>query len=115
MSDEPKPETPIEIVPATQVETPADEHPLTPEIARLVEEYIEGIQSAKKPVTPIHVDEIASHIAKFYEQIRKVIDWKEDNVLRRSAIERALKRTLFPKLTGVSLRSDIDTYRWHLR
>ncbi len=111
MSDEPKPETPIEIVPATQVETPADEHPLTPEIARLVEEYIEGIQSAKKPVTPIHVDEIASHIAKFYEQIRKVIDWKEDNVLRRSAIERALKRTLFPKLTGVSLRSDIDTYR----
>jgi len=111
MSDEQKPETPIEIVPANQVETPADEHPLTPEIAHLVEEYIAGIQSAKRPVTPIHVDEIASHIAKFYEQIRKVIDWKEDNVLRRSAIERALKRTLFPKLTGVSLRSDIDTYR----
>ncbi|MFZ5535207.1 MAG: hypothetical protein ACOY3M_03580 [Patescibacteria group bacterium] len=88
-----------------------DTHPLSPEIAHMLDSYIAGIQSAKKPVTPIHVDEIASHIAKFYEQVRKVIDWKEDNVLRRSAIERALKRILFPKLTGVTLKQDIDTYR----
>ena len=92
-------------------EAVADIHPLTPQMTRLASEFVEGIQSAKKPVTPIHVDEIASHIAKFYEQVRKVIDWKEDNVLRRSAIERALKRTLFPKLSGVALRPTIDTYR----
>ncbi len=92
-------------------EDSGDTHPLSPEIAHMLDEYVTGIQSAKKPVTPIHVDEIASHIAKFYEQVRKVIDWKEDNVLRRSAIERALKRILFPKLTGVTLRQDIDTYR----
>ncbi len=95
----------------TQAVAGEDAHPLTPEMSHLLRSYVEGIQSAKKPVTPIHVDEIASHIAKFYEQIRKVIDWKEDNVLRRSAIERALKRILFPKLTGVTLRPDIDTYR----
>lgn len=89
----------------------SDTHPLSPEIAHMLSSYTEGIQSAKKPLTPIHVDEIASHIAKFYEQVRKVIDWKEDNVLRRSAIERALKRILFPKLSGVTLKQDIDTYR----
>lgn len=88
-----------------------DIHPLSPETLHMLTSYTEGIQSARKPVTPIHVDEIASHIAKFYEQVRKVIDWKEDNVLRRSAIERALKRILFPKLSGVTLKSDIDTYR----
>lgn len=92
-------------------EQEADVHPLTPETEHMVRSFMEGIQLAKKPMTPIHVDEIASHIAKFYEQIRKVIDWKEDNVLRRSAIERSLKRTLFPKLTGVTLKSDIDSYK----
>ena len=50
----------------------------------------------------IHVDEIASGVAKFYEQIRKIIDWKDDNALRRGAIERILKRRLLPKMvTGV--------------
>jgi len=88
-----------------------DIHPLSPETDHMLAMYTDGIQSARKPVTPIHVDEIASHIARFYEQVRKVIDWKEDNVLRRSAIERALKRILFPKLSGVTLTSDIDTYR----
>lgn len=92
-------------------EDSTDIHPLSKEMDHMLSTYTDGIQSAKKPVTPIHVDEIASHIAKFYEQVRKVIDWKEDNVLRRSAIERALKRILFPKLSGVTLKSDIDTYR----
>ena len=82
-----------------------DIHPLTPEFERLTKTYIRGLQSAKVTVTPIHVDEIASRIAKFYEMVRKVVDWKDDNVLRRSAIERALKRTLFPKLSGVTIRT----------
>ena len=97
--------------PEFHTEPEADVHPLTVQIQHMASAYAEGIQSAKKPMTPIHVDEIASHLAKFYEQIRKVIDWKEDNVLRRSAIERSLKRTLFPKLTGATLKPDIDSYR----
>ncbi len=88
-----------------------DIHPLTPEFVRLTQEYVHGLRSATKTVTPIHVDEIASRIARFYEMVRKVVDWKEDNVLRRSAIERALKRTLFPKLSGVTIRTNVDTYR----
>lgn len=91
--------------------TEADTHELTPQFQHLVETYVQGVGAVKKAVTPIHVDEIASRVAKFYEMVRKVVDWKEDNVLRRSAIERALKRTLFPKLTGVTLETNIDTYR----
>ncbi len=98
--------------PILPISSPEGEvHELTQETSVMLDAYVTGLEAARKPVTPIHVDEIASHIAKFYEQIRKVIDWKEDNALRRSAIERSLKRTLFPKLTGVSARADIDTYR----
>ena len=89
----------------------SDVHPLTPQLQQLTEAFERGLKDSKKTGTPIHVDEIASRIAKFYEMVRKVVDWKEDNVLRRSAIERSLKRTLFGKLSGVSINPHIDTYR----
>jgi len=90
---------------------PEEIHPLSKELTHLIDTYVRTIEEAKKPSTPIHVDEIASRIAKFYEMIRKVIDWKEDSVLRRSAIERVLKRTLFPKLSGMVKLAQVDTYR----
>src|SRR3989338_3352127 len=40
----------------------------------------------------IHVDEVAQKVAAFYEQIRTVVDWKEEHLMRRSAIIRKLKR-----------------------
>jgi hypothetical protein len=43
----------------------------------------------------IHADEVASQVAAFYEKIRGVIDWREEHLLRRGAIERILKRKLF--------------------
>ncbi len=43
----------------------------------------------------IHVDEVASKVAAFYEQIRTIIDWKEEHLMRRSAIIRKLKRRFF--------------------
>lgn len=93
------------------IKKPEEPHPLSPQIQHLLDVYLANIQDSRKPSTPIHVDEIASRIAKFYEMVRKVIDWKEDSVLRRSAIERALKRTLFTKLTGFTRREGLDTYR----
>lgn len=84
---------------------------VAPQFEQLADSYIQGIEAAKKAVTPIHVDEIASRVAKFYEAVRKVVDWKEDNVLRRSAIERSLKRTLFPRLSGVAQLAHLDVYR----
>ena len=70
-------------------------------ISQLIEHYTREIYEEKKAYTPIHVDEIASKLAGLYEKVRKVIDWKDDNALRRGAIERILKRLLFPKLSGL--------------
>lgn len=67
------------------------------EIFALMQSYIAGLEALNKDGTPIHVDEIASSLAKLYEKIRKVVDWQDDNVLRRRAIERILKRLLFAK------------------
>jgi hypothetical protein len=46
----------------------------------------------KQGVTTIHVDEFASSVAAFYEKIRMVVDWKEEHLMRRTAITRKLKR-----------------------
>jgi hypothetical protein len=51
-------------------------------------------------VSPLEVDELASKIAAAYEKVRKVIDWKEENLLRRGAIERILKRRLVSEIYG---------------
>ncbi len=46
----------------------------------------------KEGVARIHVDEVASKVAAFYERIRGIIDWREEHLLKRGAIERMLKR-----------------------
>ncbi len=49
-------------------------------------------QKPKKDASTIHVDEVASKVAAFYEHIRTIVDWKEEHLMRRSAIIRKLKR-----------------------
>jgi len=68
------------------------------EILTVACNYERELLSSKTKDPKIHVDEIASGVAQFYEKVRKIIDWKDDNVLRRGAIERILKRRLFPKI-----------------
>lgn len=66
---------------------------LTQSTKELIAKY--GIwQKSLKPreVPTIHVDEVASKVAAFYEQIRTIIDWKEEHLMRRAAIIRKLKR-----------------------
>ncbi len=46
------------------------------------------------------MDEVASQVASFYEKIRGIVDWREEHLLRKTAIERALKRRLFLKRNG---------------
>jgi hypothetical protein len=46
----------------------------------------------KDDVPTIHVDEVALKVAAFYEQIRTIVDWKEEHLMRRAAIIRKLKR-----------------------
>ena len=42
----------------------------------------------------IHVDHFASRMAHVYEKMRNMVDYKEEHLLRRSAIERMLKRRI---------------------
>lgn len=59
-------------------------------------------------ISPLEVDELASKIAEAYEKVRKVIDWKEENLLRRGAIERILKRRLVSELYGINILPDLN-------
>jgi hypothetical protein len=93
-----------QIIPVDTKEPEPEETPLdlNPQIAELIQNFVSGKVDENKGFTPIHVDDIAISIAKFYELLRKVVDWKEDAALRRSAIERILKRLLFSKVSGIS-------------
>ena len=67
---------------------------LSIETKNLIANYDLWKKSLKpKEGTPtIHVDEVALKVAAFYEQIRTIIDWKEEHLMRRAAIIRKLKR-----------------------
>jgi len=71
-----------------------------PDISEPTEKLISNFkrwQKSLKPkenITTIHVDEVASRVAAFYEKIRGIIDWKEEHLLKRRAIERILKRRI---------------------
>jgi hypothetical protein len=51
----------------------------------------------------IHVDYIASRVASFYEKIRSIVDYQEEHLLRKNAIERMLKRRLIIKKDGKNI------------
>lgn len=71
-------------------------------IVILLNQYSNELEAQKrKELSPISVDEIASKIAKLYERFRKIVDWNEENVLRRRAILRILKRLLISKLSKI--------------
>ena len=83
-------------------------HHLSKNAHRYIDEHLEGVHYEQQPVvTPLEVDEFASKIAKMYEKVRRIIDWKEENIIRRTAIERILKRTLLSELSGLG-QSSLD-------
>jgi hypothetical protein len=74
-----------------------------------LEEYKINLNNQKyEVISPLHVDELASKIASLYEKLRRIIDWKEEHLLRRFAIERILKRIMIPQISGVSIISALD-------
>ncbi|MEW6610715.1 MAG: hypothetical protein AB1352_03790 [Patescibacteria group bacterium] len=66
---------------------------LTKPIAQLLEACQTPTPETHKE-TAIHVDELVSRAAFLYEKIRNAVDYREDHLLRRGAIERILKRLL---------------------
>jgi len=70
---------------------------LSQKTKRLISDYRFWYET-KRPgeeVPTIHVDEVASKVASFYEKIRGVIDYRGEHLLRKTAIERKLKRSYF--------------------
>jgi len=54
-------------------------------------------EAGKLTEAKIHVDEVASSVAAFYERIRNLVDYREEHLLRKHIIGRALHRRLFFK------------------
>lgn len=71
---------------------------MTTELSLSTKQYIQELISIEKaggqmpPGERIHVDVLASKIAVLYEKIRAVVDYQEEHVLRKNAIERTLRR-----------------------
>ncbi len=70
------------------------------EISLAFQKFVYDYRLLEKSLSPdpkainIKVDEVASKVASFYERIRKIVDWKEQHLMRRVAVERILKRRL---------------------
>ncbi|MFA4998995.1 MAG: hypothetical protein WC514_03165, partial [Candidatus Paceibacterota bacterium] len=82
-----------------------------PELSQSTQKLIQKYQSwhnslqPKEGVSTIHVDEVASKVATFYEKLRGVVDWREEHLMRRATIERILKRRLLLQKNGEDLAS----------
>lgn len=64
-------------------------------IGDLAERYWAAKLETEPETTPrIHVDEVASQVAAFYEKARSVVDYQEEHLLRKHFIARALRRRL---------------------
>jgi len=87
-----------------------DQAGISPQFQKFIKQYQKALAELepKGEIATIHVDEIASKVAAFYEKIRKIIDWKEEHLIRRAAIERNLKRRLIAKISEFSLIPNVS-------
>ncbi len=93
-----------------QKETKTKRHTnLSPTMEEYAEKYLEALEKEKiEPEDPISTDEIASKIASAYERVRRVIDWKEEHLVRRTSIERILKRRLISEISEITIIPDLN-------
>jgi len=77
---------------------------LAPDFQKLIETYQNSFATevGTEASVALHVDEVASAVAALYEKLRMIVDWKEEHLIRRTAIERVLKRRMLSKLSGFS-------------
>lgn len=75
------------------------------ELSEVTNKLIQALQDIKQrhPVddyTKLTVSQTASFLALVYEKVRNAIEYREDHLIRRAAIERILKRRLSMNATG---------------
>ncbi len=74
---------------------------LSQETETLIKKHLNWQNLFTKEEKTIQVDEVASKVASFYEKIRGIIDWQEEHLLKRGAVERALKRRTFSQINPI--------------
>ncbi len=86
-----------------------EERELSEDANSIIEYYQNVVEFEHQPISrPLHVDSLASKFAAVYEKLRRVIDWKEEHLIRRTAIERSLKRRLISKLSGITFLQQVS-------
>lgn len=83
--------------PMPQNEPENEEQPrkLNEQTERLLQSFRAGdAYGRQKGESSIHVNSVVSRMASFYEKIRNAIDYRDEQLLRKNAIERILKRRL---------------------
>ena len=94
-----------EASPLTSTTSPLHSNLLSPELLQYLQDYqLDATYQNQHREKFLDVDDLSLTVGQAYEKIRKVIDWKEDNALRRGAIFRALKRCLIGQIYGVDRR-----------
>jgi len=71
----------------------------TQKLIQRYQDWYSQLQS-REGVPTLHVDEVASKVAAFYEKVRGIIDWREEHLLRKTSIERHLKRRIILNRNG---------------
>jgi len=90
------------------------EHLQFSQIAKKLFQDYQNYYASLKPkggVAYIHVDEVASRVAIFYESLIRVVNWKEEQLVRRTAIERKLKRRLISEISGLSVVANLKSQK----
>jgi len=95
--------------PSIETQLTNDGGTFTPDTLSYFDEYKKAVKIKQEtPDNAIYVDEIATKIAKAYEKVRRVIDWKEENLVRRTAIERILKRRLISEISEIMILANLN-------
>jgi hypothetical protein len=82
---------------------------LSQPIYTFIERYQQALKKEAQEIAyPIHVDQLTSKMARLYEKARRIIDWKEEHLVRRTAIERNLKRRLISEISGITILTELN-------
>src|SRR3989304_5891798 len=83
---------------------PQPEQKLTPYMENFIKAWEKAQNTTQSAGATLRVSEVLGSLARLYERIRNVVEYKGEHVLKRNAIERILKRLLWE-------RSSHDTQR----
>lgn len=95
----------------------SESRPIAEPIEKFLDVFNEPEAPPTKDVTKIKVHAVVSKMAFLYEKIRNIVEYKEEQLLRKNAIQRFLKRKILgpqvliikarPKKLGLALISDL--------